>query len=79
MPKDPIAPIILCRPFLRIVMALINLHEGNMMFELSSSDPFTIYFPRKKKNESNETRIITLKANNFWLGIPVVKKSWTSP
>ena len=36
MREDPIAPIILGRPFLRTVKALINVHEGNMRFELPS-------------------------------------------
>ena len=36
MPKDPIAPIILGRPFLRTNKAWINLHEGNVRIELTS-------------------------------------------
>ena len=79
MPEDPIAPIILGRPFLRTVKALINLHEGNVRFELPSRDPFVVHFPRKKKNKANDTGIITLKDNYFGVGIPVVNKSLTSP
>src|SRR5215216_4359030 len=30
MPKDPIAPIILGRRFLRTIKALINIHDGNV-------------------------------------------------
>ena len=75
MHEDLIAPIILGRPFLRTVKALINLHEGNVRFELPSRDPFVVHFPRKKKNKANDTGIITLKANYFGVGIPVVKKN----
>ena len=49
MPEDPIAPIILGRPFLRTVKSLINLHEGNVRFELPSQEPFVVHFPRKRK------------------------------
>ena len=75
MPEDPIAPIILGRPFLRTVKALINLHEGNMRFELPSREPFVVHFPRKKKNKAYDNGIITLKANYFGMGIPITKKS----
>ena len=73
MPEDPITPIILGRPFLRNVKALINLHEGNVRFELPSREPFVVHFPRKKKNKKNEDGIITLKANYFGAGVPLRK------
>jgi hypothetical protein len=73
MPEDSTAPIILGRPFLRTVKALINLHEGNMRFELPSREPFVVHFPRKKKNKKNEDGIITLKANYFGAGVPLRK------
>ena len=65
MPEDPIAPIILGRPFLRTIKALINLHEGNVRLELPSREPFVVHFPRKKKSKKNDDGIITLKANYF--------------
>jgi hypothetical protein len=61
MPHDPIALIILGRPFLRIVKALINLHEGNVRFELPSHTPFIVHFP-KKNNKANGV-VMTLKPN----------------
>ena len=73
MPEDPIAPIILGRPFLRTVKALINLHEGNVRFELPSREPFVVHFPRKKKSKKNDDGIITLKANYFGAGVPLLK------
>ena len=48
MPEDPITPIILGRPFLRTIKALINLHDGNVRIGLPSRDPFVVQFPRKK-------------------------------
>ena len=74
MPEDNMAPIILGRPFLRTVKALINLHEGNVKFELPSRAPLIVHFPRKK-NKANGDRIITLKANYFGVGVPLAKKS----
>ena len=73
MPKDSIAPIILGRPFLRTMKALINLHEGNVRFELPSRDPFVVHFPRKKKTKTYDNGIITLKANYFGVGVPLPK------
>jgi hypothetical protein len=61
MPQDPIALIILGRPFLRIFKALINLHEGNVRFELPSHTPFIVHFP-KKNNKANGV-VMTLKPN----------------
>ena len=73
MPEDPVAPIILGRPFLRTVKALINLHEGNVRFELSSQEPFVVHFPRKNKTKKYDDGIITLKANYFKAGLPLSK------
>ena len=73
MPEDAIAPIILGRPFLRTVKALINLHEGNVRFELPSREPFVVHFPRKKKTKKYDDGIITLKANYFGVGLPLPK------
>jgi hypothetical protein len=72
--KTPGAPIILGRPFLRTVKALINLHEGNVRFELPSCAPFIVHFSRKK-SKANKDKIITLKANYFGVGVPIAKKS----
>jgi hypothetical protein len=58
MPKVPIAPIILGRLFLRIIIALINIHEGNVGFELLSRATFIVHFPRKK-NKASGDKIIT--------------------
>ena len=74
MPEDNVAPIILGRLFLRTVKALINLHEGNVSFELPSRAPFIVHFPRKK-NKENEDMNINLKANYLWVGVPLAKKS----
>ena len=52
MPEYPIAPILLGRPFLRTVKALVNLNEGNVRFELPSRDPFVVHFPRKRSQRS---------------------------
>ena len=49
MPEDPVAPIILGRPFLRTIKAVINVFEGNVRFDLPAKYPLVIYFPRKKK------------------------------
>jgi hypothetical protein len=73
MPEDPIAPIILGRPFLRIVKALINLHEGNVRFELPSRESFVVHFPRKKKTKVYDNGIITLKENYFGMDVPLPK------
>ena len=74
MPKDTVAPIILGRPFLRTIKALINLHEGNTKLQLASRDPFVIHFPRKKKTKHDKKEAITLKANYFGVGVPLI---WT--
>ena len=71
MPEDPIAPIILGRPFLRTIKALINLHEGNVRIGLPSKEPFVVHFPRKKKAKHDDDGIITLKANYFGVGLPL--------
>ena len=74
MPEDPITPIILGRPFLRTIKALINLHEGNVRIGISSRDPFIVHIPRKKKAKPNDDDgIITLKSNYFRVGIPLIK------
>jgi hypothetical protein len=69
--EDPIAPIILGRPFLRTIKSLINLYEGNVRIELPSKDPFVVHFPRKKKAKHDDNGIITLKANYFGVGLPL--------
>lgn len=69
MREDPIAPTILGRPFLGTVKALINVHEGNVRFELPSRPPFVVHFP-EKRNKANEDKIIALKANYFGFGKP---------
>ena len=74
MPEDPIAPIILGRPFLRTIKALINLHEGNVRIGLPSRESFVVHFPRKKKAKPNDDDgVITLKANYFGVGVPLLK------
>ena len=72
MPEDATAPIILGHPFLRTIKALINLHEGNVKLQLPSWDPFVIHFPRKKKAKHDEKEAITLKANYFGVGVPLI-------
>jgi hypothetical protein len=71
MPEDPIAAIILGRPCLRTIKALINLHEGNVRIGLPSQDIFVVNFPRKKKGKHDDNGIITLKANYFGVGLPL--------
>jgi hypothetical protein len=53
---------------------LINLHEGNVRFELPSRAPFIVHFPRKK-SKANGEKLITLKVNYFGVGVPIAKKS----
>ena len=48
MPGDPIAPIILGRPFLRTIKAVINVFEGNVHFDLPAKDPFIRHFPGER-------------------------------
>ena len=72
MLEDATAPIILGRPFLRTIKALINLHEGNVKLQLPSLDPFVIHFPRKKKAKHDDKESITLKANYFGVGVPLI-------
>jgi hypothetical protein len=73
MPKDSTTPIILERPFLRTIKALINLHDGNVRIRLPSKEPFVVHFPRKKKAKHGNDRIITLKANYLGVGVPIAK------
>ena len=73
MPEDATAPIILGRPFLRTIKALINLHEANVKFQLPSRDPFVVHFPRKKKARHDEKTVITLTANYFGVGFPLAR------
>jgi hypothetical protein len=61
--EDRISPIILGRPFLRNVEALVNLHEANMRFELPSWGLFVVHFPMNNKNNAHDSGIITLKVN----------------
>ena len=72
MPEDATAPIILGLPLFRSIKALINLHEGNVKLHLPSWDPFVIHFPRKKKAKHDEKEAITLKANYFGVGVPLI-------
>ena len=69
MLKDPIAPIILGRPFLRTIKALINLLEGNVRFDLPAKDPFTQHLPRKKKLKNYIGGGIILNARSYGLGV----------
>jgi hypothetical protein len=46
MPKDPSAPIIIGRPFLMTIKAMLNVFEGNVRFDLPAKDPFLRHFPR---------------------------------
>jgi hypothetical protein len=73
MTEDPIAPIILGRPFLRTIKTLINLHEGNVRIGLPSKEPFVFHSPRKKNAKVGEDGVITLKANCFRVGVPLPK------
>ena len=49
MPEDATAPIILGRPFLRTINALINLHEGNVKLQLPSRNSFVVHFPGRRE------------------------------
>jgi hypothetical protein len=69
MPKDPIAPIILGRPFLRTIKAVINVFEGNVRFDLPAKDPFIRHFPRKKKLKTYTGGGIILNARSYGLGV----------
>ena len=71
MPEDIVAPIILGRPFLRTIKALINLYEGSVKLQLPLRDLFVIHFP-KKKSKHDEKEAITLKANYFGVGVPLI-------
>jgi hypothetical protein len=73
MPEDGIAPIILARTFLRTVKDLINVHEGNMRFELLSRDLFVVHFLKKKKSKVYRNEGITSKANYYGMGLPSPK------
>lgn len=63
MPKHDNAPIILGRPFLRMVKALTDMQEGNIKFNVSSRQ-FLVHFPWKNtKFYSFEG--ITLKVRHY--------------
>jgi hypothetical protein len=49
MPEDANVPIILGKPFLRIIKALINPHEGNVRIDLPLREPFVVQFPWKRR------------------------------
>jgi hypothetical protein len=70
---DPTASIILERSYLRIIKALINLHEENVRIGLTSKKPFVVHFTKKKKAKNNDNRIITLKANYFGVSLLLLK------
>ena len=54
MPKDHIAPTIHGRQVLRTGKALVNLHEGNVRFELPSRDPLLFIFPERRRLRSKQ-------------------------
>ena len=66
MPEDPIAPIILGRPFLRTIKATINVFEGNVRFDLPAKDPFVRHFPRKKKMKIYTRRWHCPQCSKLW-------------
>ena len=49
MPEDATAPIILGRPFLRTIKALINLHEGNVKLQLPCEIFLLFIFPGRRE------------------------------
>ena len=69
MPEDPIAPIILGRPFLRTIKVVINVFDGNVRFDLPVKDPFVRHFPRKKKVKAYNRDHIVLNARSYGFGI----------
>ena len=69
MPEDPVAPIILGRPFLRTIKAEINVFEGNVRFDLPAKDPFVRHFPRKKKMKTYIREGIVVNAMSYDLGV----------
>ena len=69
MPEDPIAPIILGRPFLRTIKAVINVIEGNVRFDLPAKDPFVRHFPRKKKMKNYAGEGIVVNARSYGLRV----------
>ena len=69
MLKDPIAPIILGRPFLRTIKAMTNVFEGNIRFDLPAKDPFVRHFPRKKKMKAYSGEGIILNAISYSPGV----------
>jgi hypothetical protein len=82
MPEYANTPIILGRPFLRTIKALINLHERNVGIDLPSQEPFVVHFPRKKKARKNDDGIITLKPTTLEWELhsksPNEHKRWSS-
>ena len=73
MPEDPIALIILGRPFLWTVKAIIHVHEGNIRFDLPSRDAFVKHFPRKKKSKVYYNEGIVLNARSYGMGVLLPK------
>ena len=69
MPEDPIAPIILGRPFLRTIKATINVFERNIRFDLPTKDPFVRHFPRKRKMNTYKGEGIIVNARSYGLGV----------
>ena len=73
MPEDPVAPIILGRPFLRTIKAVINVFEGNVRFDLLAKDPFVRHFPRKREKKTYIGDGIIINARSYGLGVFVPK------
>ena len=69
MPEEPISPIILGRPFLRTIKAVINVFEGNVRFDLLAKDPFVRHFTRKKKMKTYKGEGIILNARSYGLSV----------
>jgi hypothetical protein len=69
MPEYPITPIILGRPFLWTIKAVINVFEGNVGFYLPAKDPFVRHFPRKKKMKTYTGEGIVVNARSYGLGV----------
>lgn len=73
MPEDPIASIILGRPFLRTIKSTINVFEGNVRFDLLLKDPFMRHFPRNKKLKMYTGEGIVVNSRSYGLDIFVPK------
>ena len=69
MPEDPVAPIILGRPFLRTIKEVINVFKENVRFDLPAKDPFVRHFLRKNKMKAYTGEGIVVNARSYGLSV----------